>query len=78
MTWLEPWIEEPVLLAATIGAHPNPKEVPLRDWFQIDGSSDTPEPTTSYAQTAHQCGAPIGISVDREIRREKRRADAIR
>jgi 5-methyltetrahydropteroyltriglutamate--homocysteine methyltransferase len=44
------------MLTTTIGAYPKPADVPVRDWFQMEGGTDTPEPTAGYAKTLRQYG----------------------
>jgi 5-methyltetrahydropteroyltriglutamate--homocysteine methyltransferase len=53
------------MLTTTIGAWPKPAEVPIRDWFQMDGGPDTPEPTAGYAQTARRYGKRLHEMLDR-------------
>lgn len=62
------------MLTTTIGAYPKPKEVPIRDWFQMDGGPATPEPTAGYAETLRQYGARLEAILDRatvEVVREQ-------
>jgi 5-methyltetrahydropteroyltriglutamate--homocysteine methyltransferase len=53
------------MLTTTIGAYPKPEEVPIRDWFQMDGGPETPEPTAGYAQTLRQYGERLQEILDR-------------
>ena len=53
------------VLTTTIGAYPKPAEVPIRDWFQMDGGPDTPEPTAGYAETARRHGKRLQEILDR-------------
>ena len=53
------------MLTTTIGAYPKPAEVPIRDWFHMDGGTDTPEPTAGYAETLRQYGARLEPILDR-------------
>ena len=53
------------MLTTTIGAYPKPEEVPIRDWFQMDGGPDTPEPTAGYAETVRQYGERLQEILDR-------------
>jgi 5-methyltetrahydropteroyltriglutamate--homocysteine methyltransferase len=53
------------MLTTTIGAYPKPEEVPIRDWFQMDGGSATPEPTAGYAETVQQYGDRLQEILDR-------------
>jgi 5-methyltetrahydropteroyltriglutamate--homocysteine methyltransferase len=57
------------MLTTTIGAYPKPPEVPIRDWFQMDGGPDTPEPTAGYAQTLRQYGPRLEEILDRATTR---------
>ena len=62
------------MLTTTIGAYPKPEEVPIRDWFQMEGGTDTPEPTAGYAETVRQYGARLEAILDRatiEVVREQ-------
>jgi 5-methyltetrahydropteroyltriglutamate--homocysteine methyltransferase len=62
------------MLTTTIGAWPKPEEVPIRDWFQKEGGTDTPEPTAGYAETLRQHGARLEAILDRatiEVVREQ-------
>jgi 5-methyltetrahydropteroyltriglutamate--homocysteine methyltransferase len=62
------------MLTTTIGAHPKPEAVPIRDWFQMEGGTDTPEPTAGYAETVRQYGARLETILDRatiEVVREQ-------
>jgi 5-methyltetrahydropteroyltriglutamate--homocysteine methyltransferase len=54
-----------VMLTTTIGAYPKPEGVPIRDWFQKEGGTDTPEPTAGYAETLRQYGARLEAILDR-------------
>jgi 5-methyltetrahydropteroyltriglutamate--homocysteine methyltransferase len=53
------------MLTTTIGAYPKPEDVPIRDWFQKEGGTDTPEPTAGYAETVRQYGARLEAILDR-------------
>ena len=53
------------MLTTTIGAWPKPAEVPIRDWFRMDGGPDTPEPTAGYAETARRYGKRLQEILDR-------------
>ena len=53
------------MLTTTIGAYPKPEEVPIRDWFQMEGGTDTPEPTAGYAETVRRYGARLEAILDR-------------
>jgi 5-methyltetrahydropteroyltriglutamate--homocysteine methyltransferase len=53
------------MLTTTIGAHPKPEDVPIRDWFHMAGGTDTPEPTAGYAETVRQYGARLEAILDR-------------
>jgi 5-methyltetrahydropteroyltriglutamate--homocysteine methyltransferase len=53
------------MLTTTIGAYPKPGDVPIRDWFQKEGGTDTPEPTAGYAETLRQNGARLEAILDR-------------
>ena len=53
------------MLTTTIGAYPKPADVPIRDWFQKEGGTDTPEPTAGYAETVRQYGARLEPILDR-------------
>jgi 5-methyltetrahydropteroyltriglutamate--homocysteine methyltransferase len=53
------------VLTTTIGAWPKPEDVPIRDWFQMDGGPDTPEPTAGYAETVRQYGERLEAILDR-------------
>jgi len=53
------------MLTTTIGAYPKPAEVPVRDWFQMAGGTDTPEPTAGYAETVRQYGDRLQAILDR-------------
>ncbi len=62
------------MLTTTIGAWPKPEGVPIRDWFQKEGGTDTPEPTTGYAETLRRYGARLEAILDRatmEVVREQ-------
>jgi 5-methyltetrahydropteroyltriglutamate--homocysteine methyltransferase len=52
------------MLTTTIGAYPKPDEVPIRDWFQMEGGPDTPEPTAGYAQTLRHYGERLQEILD--------------
>jgi 5-methyltetrahydropteroyltriglutamate--homocysteine methyltransferase len=53
------------MLTTTIGAYPKPEDVPIRDWFQMAGGIDTPEPTAGYAETLRQYGERLQEILDR-------------
>ena len=53
------------MITTTIGAWPKPADVPIRDWFQKDGGTDTPEPTAGYAETLRQYGPRLEAILDR-------------
>jgi 5-methyltetrahydropteroyltriglutamate--homocysteine methyltransferase len=53
------------MLTTTIGAYPKPEEAPIRDWFQKEGGTDTPEPTAGYAETVRQHGERLQAILDR-------------
>jgi 5-methyltetrahydropteroyltriglutamate--homocysteine methyltransferase len=53
------------MLTTTIGAYPKPEEAPLRDWFQMEGGTDTAEPTAGYAETVRQYGGRLEAILDR-------------
>jgi 5-methyltetrahydropteroyltriglutamate--homocysteine methyltransferase len=53
------------MLTTTIGAYPKPEDVPIRDWFQMEGGTDTPEPTAGYAETVRQYGERLQETLDR-------------
>lgn len=62
------------MLATAIGAYPKPAEVPIRDWFHMDGGTDTPEPTAGYAETVRRYGPRLEAILDRattEVVREQ-------
>ena len=62
------------MLTTTIGAYPKPAGVPIRDWFQMAGGTDTAEPTAGYAETVRQYGARLDEILDRatiEVVREQ-------
>jgi 5-methyltetrahydropteroyltriglutamate--homocysteine methyltransferase len=62
------------MLTTTIGAYPKPAGVPIRDWFQMAGGTDTAEPTAGYAETLRQYGARLEGILDRatiEVVREQ-------
>jgi 5-methyltetrahydropteroyltriglutamate--homocysteine methyltransferase len=62
------------MLTTTIGAYPKPAQVPIRDWFGMDGGPDTPEPTAGCAQTLRQSGERLQQILDRatiEVVREQ-------
>jgi 5-methyltetrahydropteroyltriglutamate--homocysteine methyltransferase len=62
------------MLTTTIGAYPKPEEVPIRDWFEMEGGTDTPEPTAGYAETVRQYGGRLEAILDRatiEVVREQ-------
>jgi len=54
-----------MLLTTTIGTYPKPAEVPIRDWFQQDGGTDSAEPTAGYAETVRQYGERLEAILDR-------------
>ncbi|MGH6896339.1 MAG: cobalamin-independent methionine synthase II family protein [Geminicoccaceae bacterium] len=53
------------MLTTTIGAYPKPADVPIRDWFRMEGGPDTSEPTAGYAETVRQYGARLQEILDR-------------
>ena len=53
------------MLTTTIGAYPKPADVPIRDWFRMEGGTDTPEPTVGYAETVRQYGERLQAILDR-------------
>jgi 5-methyltetrahydropteroyltriglutamate--homocysteine methyltransferase len=53
------------MLTTTIGAYPKPDEVPVQDWFQKEGGTDTAEPTAGYAETVRRYGARLEAILDR-------------
>jgi 5-methyltetrahydropteroyltriglutamate--homocysteine methyltransferase len=53
------------MLTTTIGAYPKPADVPIRDWFRMDGGTDTPEPTAGYVETLRQYGPRLQEILDR-------------
>ena len=62
------------MLTTTIGAFPKPDDVPIQDWFQKAGGTDTPEPTAGYAETVQRYGARLEAILDRatiEVVREQ-------
>jgi 5-methyltetrahydropteroyltriglutamate--homocysteine methyltransferase len=62
------------MLTTTIGAYPKPPDVPIRDWFQMEGGTDTPEPTAGYAETVRRYGERLQEILDRatmEVVREQ-------
>ncbi len=62
------------MLTTTIGAWPKPETVPVQDWFQKDGGTDTAEPTAGYAETLRQYGPRLQEILDRatvEVVREQ-------
>jgi 5-methyltetrahydropteroyltriglutamate--homocysteine methyltransferase len=62
------------MLTTTIGAYPKPEEIPIRDWFQMEGGPDTPEPTAGYAETVRQYARRLEVILDRatiEVVREQ-------
>ena len=62
------------MLTTTIGAWPKPKDVPIRDWFQMEGGPDTAEPTAGYVETVRQYGRHLEAILDRatiEVVREQ-------
>jgi 5-methyltetrahydropteroyltriglutamate--homocysteine methyltransferase len=54
-----------MLLTTTIGAYPKPPEVPIRDWFQQNGGTDSAEPTAGYVETVRQYGERLEAILDR-------------
>jgi 5-methyltetrahydropteroyltriglutamate--homocysteine methyltransferase len=62
------------MLTTTIGAYPKPDYVPIRDWFQREGGTDTAEPTAGYAEIVAQYGERLTDILDRatvEVVREQ-------
>jgi 5-methyltetrahydropteroyltriglutamate--homocysteine methyltransferase len=62
------------MLTTAIGAYPKPDEVPIKDWFQRDGGTDTAEPTAGYAETLRRYGPRLEAILDRatvEVVREQ-------
>ncbi len=62
------------MLTTAIGAYPKPDEVPIKDWFQKDGGTDTAEPTAGYAETVRRYGSRLEAILERatvEIVREQ-------
>jgi 5-methyltetrahydropteroyltriglutamate--homocysteine methyltransferase len=62
------------MLTTTIGAYPKLEIVPIKDWFQKDGGTDTAEPTAGYAETMAQHAGRIEAILDRatvEVVREQ-------
>jgi 5-methyltetrahydropteroyltriglutamate--homocysteine methyltransferase len=53
------------MLTTTIGAYPKPADVPIRDWFRMEGGTDTPEPTAGYVETVRQYGERLEGILDR-------------
>jgi 5-methyltetrahydropteroyltriglutamate--homocysteine methyltransferase len=53
------------MLTTTIGSYPKPEDVPIRDWFQMEGGPDTPEPTAGYAETVRRYGEHLQEILDR-------------
>jgi 5-methyltetrahydropteroyltriglutamate--homocysteine methyltransferase len=53
------------MLTTTIGAFPKPADVPIQDWFQKAGGTDTPEPTAGYAETLQRYGKSLQAILDR-------------
>jgi 5-methyltetrahydropteroyltriglutamate--homocysteine methyltransferase len=53
------------MLTTAIGAYPKPDEVPIKDWFQKDGGTDTAEPTAGYAETVRRYGSSLEAILDR-------------
>ena len=53
------------MLTTAIGAYPKPDEVPIKDWFQRDGGTDTAEPTAGYAETLRRYGPRLEAILDR-------------
>jgi 5-methyltetrahydropteroyltriglutamate--homocysteine methyltransferase len=53
------------MLTTTIGAYPKPAEVPIQDWFEKEGGTDTAEPTAGYAETLRRYGAQLEAILDR-------------
>jgi 5-methyltetrahydropteroyltriglutamate--homocysteine methyltransferase len=56
------------MLTTTIGAYPKPDYVPIRDWFGMDGGTDTAEPTAGYGETLAAHAGTIEASLDRATR----------
>ena len=56
------------MLTTTIGAYPKPDAVPIRDWFGMDGGTDTAEPTAGYAETLAAHAGTIEAVLDRATR----------
>jgi 5-methyltetrahydropteroyltriglutamate--homocysteine methyltransferase len=54
-----------MILTTTIGAYPKPEEVPIRDWFRMEGGTDTPEPTAGYGETVRQYNGRLEGVLDR-------------
>jgi 5-methyltetrahydropteroyltriglutamate--homocysteine methyltransferase len=65
------------MLTTTIGAYPKPDDVPIQDWFQRDGGTDTAEPTAGYAETLRQHGARLTEILDRATVEVVREQDAL-
>ena len=53
------------MLTTTIGAYPKPDDVPIKDWFQKDGGTDSERPTEGYAETRAQHAGTIDGLLDR-------------
>ena len=56
------------MLTSTIGSYPKPGYVPIRDWFGMEGGTDTAEPTAGYAETLAAHAATIEEVLDRATR----------
>jgi 5-methyltetrahydropteroyltriglutamate--homocysteine methyltransferase len=56
------------MLTTTIGAYPKPDAVPIKDWFSMDGGTDTAEPTAGYAETMAAHARTIQAILDRATR----------
>jgi 5-methyltetrahydropteroyltriglutamate--homocysteine methyltransferase len=56
------------MLTTTIGAYPKPGYVPVKDWFGMDGGTDTAEPTAGYAETLAAHAGTIEAILDRASR----------
>ena len=65
------------MLTTTIGAYPKPADVPIRDWFQHEGGTDTSEPTAGYAETVRQYGARLEAILDAATVEVVREQDAL-
>jgi 5-methyltetrahydropteroyltriglutamate--homocysteine methyltransferase len=56
------------MLTTTIGAYPKPDYVPIRDWFGMEGGTDTPEPTANDTRTLAAHAGTIEAILDRATR----------